>query len=328
MVEIAIPVFGYKTHVSIDRRHGFVRRFTVTSAAAHDGAQLANVRDPANTASNVWADTAYRSKANEAHLAKRGRRSKIHFRRQPGHDLTPSQRKANRARSKVRFAVEMCLTGQKHRFGLFVRTIGLAQARTKIGLANLAYNLKRFQWIEARQWRPEATSGWAPEPFSTSARPPERRFDHAKAANGVKSTANPPQLHGSSRCPNGHPVRASLGWRTRFTAFWLSQSGPQRRRDDDLGASSSRGAAIPPQRAAAHFFGGGKLAGACQPRDLAFRRNASITSSGVASHPAGTTNLTARSFCPSSRRICRTAPARRAKCKRVSFIAASWPSRT
>ena len=80
--EIAIPVFGYKTHVSIDRKHGFVRRFSVTSAAAHDGAQLANVLDPANTASDVWADTAYRSKANEAHLAKHGRRSKIHFRRQ------------------------------------------------------------------------------------------------------------------------------------------------------------------------------------------------------------------------------------------------------
>ncbi len=149
-VEIAIPVFGYKTHVSIDRRHGFVRRFSVTSAAAHDGAQLANVLDATNTASDVWADTAYRSKTNEAHLAKNGRRSKIHFRRQPGHDLTPSQRKANRARSKVRSAVETVFAGQKHHFGLFVRTIGLARARTKIGLANLAYNLKRFLWIEAR----------------------------------------------------------------------------------------------------------------------------------------------------------------------------------
>lgn len=53
-------MFGYKTHVSIDRKHGFVRRFTVTSAAAHDGAQLANVLDATNTASDVWADTAYR----------------------------------------------------------------------------------------------------------------------------------------------------------------------------------------------------------------------------------------------------------------------------
>ena len=143
-------MFGYKTHVSIDRKHGFVRRFAVTSAAAHDGAQLGNILDAANTASDVWADTAYRSRANEVHLTKHGRRSKIHFRRQPGLDLTPSQRKANRARSKVRSAVETVFAGQKHRFGLFVRTIGLARARTKIGLANLAYNLKRFLWIDGR----------------------------------------------------------------------------------------------------------------------------------------------------------------------------------
>ncbi|KQO42488.1 hypothetical protein ASF08_12855 [Methylobacterium sp. Leaf85] len=96
-VEIAVPMSGYKTHVLIDRKHGFVRRFTVTSAAAHDGVQLANVLDPANTASNAWVDTAYRSKTNEAHLAKHGRRSKIHFRRQPGHDLTPSPRRDSAA---------------------------------------------------------------------------------------------------------------------------------------------------------------------------------------------------------------------------------------
>jgi IS5 family transposase len=36
-VEIAVPVFGYKNHVGIDREHGFLRRYSVTRAAAHDG---------------------------------------------------------------------------------------------------------------------------------------------------------------------------------------------------------------------------------------------------------------------------------------------------
>jgi hypothetical protein len=58
-------VFGFKTHVSIDRKHWFA------SAAAHEGAQLANDLNPANTASDVWADTTYRSKTNEIYLAKR-----------------------------------------------------------------------------------------------------------------------------------------------------------------------------------------------------------------------------------------------------------------
>jgi IS5 family transposase len=77
-------------------------------------------------------------------------RSKIHFRRQSGFDLTPAQRKANRARSKVRGAVETVFAAQKHRFGLFVRTVGIARARTKIGLANLVYNATRFIWLETR----------------------------------------------------------------------------------------------------------------------------------------------------------------------------------
>jgi transposase, IS5 family len=150
-VEIAVPVFGYKNHLSIDRAYGFVRRFTVTDAAAHDGARLALVLDKTNTASSVWADTAYRSRGNEAHLERNGFTSKIHFRRRPGVGLTPSQRKANRARSQVRSAVETVFAAQKHRFGLIVRTIGLARARVKIGLANLTYNFGRFIWLEKRR---------------------------------------------------------------------------------------------------------------------------------------------------------------------------------
>lgn len=39
-VDIAVPVFGYKSHISIDRRHGVIRRGKITDAAANDGARL------------------------------------------------------------------------------------------------------------------------------------------------------------------------------------------------------------------------------------------------------------------------------------------------
>jgi len=149
-VEIAIPVFGYKNHVSIDRAHGFIRRFAVTNAAAHDGARLPEVLDRSNTASAVWADTAYRSQANETHMEKNGFVSKVHFRRRAGSPLTTAQAKANAARSKVRSAVETVFAAQKHRFHLFVRTIGATRARVKIALANIAYNVTRFIWLTNR----------------------------------------------------------------------------------------------------------------------------------------------------------------------------------
>ena len=39
-VDLAIPAFGYKNHVGIDRRRGLIRSWTVTDASRHDGALL------------------------------------------------------------------------------------------------------------------------------------------------------------------------------------------------------------------------------------------------------------------------------------------------
>jgi hypothetical protein len=52
-------------------------------ASRHDGALLPDL-DKDNTASDVWADTAYRSKANEKHLADNGLRSQIHRKKPKG----------------------------------------------------------------------------------------------------------------------------------------------------------------------------------------------------------------------------------------------------
>jgi transposase, IS5 family len=45
--------------------------------------------------------------------------------------------KANAKKSAVRAPIEHIFAEQKARMGLFVRTIGLARATAKIGLANL-----------------------------------------------------------------------------------------------------------------------------------------------------------------------------------------------
>jgi hypothetical protein len=47
-------------------------------------------------------------------------------------------------RSKIRAFVENVFAQQKSRMSLFIRTIGIAPARTKIDMANLTYNLTRF----------------------------------------------------------------------------------------------------------------------------------------------------------------------------------------
>jgi IS5 family transposase len=147
---IAIPVFGYKNHVGIDRTHGFIRRFVVTHAARHDGSQLGAVLDPQNTASDVWADTAYRSRANLGTLLRRGLKPRFQRAKPRGRPMPPHMARGNATRAKVRSRVEHVFATEKHGMGLVVRTIGLVRATAKITLANLAYNMRRLVWIQGR----------------------------------------------------------------------------------------------------------------------------------------------------------------------------------
>jgi IS5 family transposase len=72
-----VPVFGYKSHIGIDQRHGLIRCWTVTDAAQHDSHSFPTLLDHGNTASRVWADTAYRTKRNLEVLERRGLSERI-----------------------------------------------------------------------------------------------------------------------------------------------------------------------------------------------------------------------------------------------------------
>ena len=140
-------MFGYKNHVGIDREHGLLRRYVVTHAAAYDGGQLGAVLDRDNTASDVWADTAYRSAANLDLLERRGLKPQFQRKKPRGRKMPTHIARGNATRARVRSRVEHVFAVQKCRLGLIVRTIGMARARAKIGLANLAYNFTRLVWI-------------------------------------------------------------------------------------------------------------------------------------------------------------------------------------
>ena len=145
LLDIAIPSFGTKAHTSIDRRYRLIRCWDVTDASRHDGWLLRRgLLDPTNTGAGVWADTAYRSQQNETFLKRHGFISHIHRRRRPGRPLPAPIRRGSTRRSRDRAPVEHVFAVQKQAMGLIVRTIGLARARTKIGMANLAYNLRRL----------------------------------------------------------------------------------------------------------------------------------------------------------------------------------------
>jgi transposase, IS5 family len=145
--DIAIPIFGYKSHASIDRRHGFIRKWDVTDASRHDGRMLRRgLLDATNTGTTVWADSAYRSRANEDFMERHGFRSQVHHRKPKGRPMPAHIRRGNASRSSVRAAVGNVFAHQKGPMALCIRTIGIARARTKVGLANLTCNIRRLVW--------------------------------------------------------------------------------------------------------------------------------------------------------------------------------------
>ena len=97
----------------------------------------------------MYADSAYRSAEIEVKLKARGLRSRIHQRASRHHPLSKAQENANRQKSKVRARVEHVFGAQQTSpGGRLVRTIGIVRAKAKIGLQNLAYNIRRLVSLE------------------------------------------------------------------------------------------------------------------------------------------------------------------------------------
>jgi len=104
--------YGCKNHVNVDRQHKLVRRYHVSDAAPHDSQAADHLLMQGKTGSEVWADPAYRSEEMGAKL---------------------------RARVEHVFGTQITEMG-----GTLVRTVGLIRAKAKIGMKNLAYNMRRL----------------------------------------------------------------------------------------------------------------------------------------------------------------------------------------
>ena len=142
--------YGYKNHVNVDRRHKLIRRYKVTDASVHDSQALDDLLDDDNTASDVWADSAYRSAEIEGKLEERGLKSRIHRKAHRNRPLTEREQQGNRTRSKVRARVEHVFGAQSNDMGgALLRCIGIARAKARIGLKNLAYNMRRVIQLDA-----------------------------------------------------------------------------------------------------------------------------------------------------------------------------------
>ncbi len=128
----------------MDTGSKLIKTYEVTDASVHDSQVVEPLLEKSDANTELHADSAYRSAQIEKTLEKRGLRSKIHEKAHRNHPLTNAQMKRNRSKSRIRARVEHVFAHITNSMnGFRIRSIGIARARSIIGLINLAYNIVR-----------------------------------------------------------------------------------------------------------------------------------------------------------------------------------------
>lgn len=146
-----VSYYGYKNHIDIDVKHKLVRDYEVTDASVHDSQVVDEIIDPHNTSADVYADSAYRSVAQEQKFAEDGYRSKVHHKGKRNKPLSEFKQKVNKGRSKIRAKVEHVFGNQMMMGGKLMRCIGITRAKAVLGLRNLVYNMNRFMFLNKQK---------------------------------------------------------------------------------------------------------------------------------------------------------------------------------
>jgi IS5 family transposase len=142
--------YGYKNHVNVDVKHKLIRGYAVTDASVHDSQVFGDLLHEGNRSKDVYGDSAYRSEEILEMLKGQGYREHLQRKGYRHRKLTDWEKQGNHTRSKIRSRIEHVFGVQAMMAGdLILRTIGIARARVKIGLRNLAYNMFRFHTLVA-----------------------------------------------------------------------------------------------------------------------------------------------------------------------------------
>ena len=138
-VDFAIPAFGYKNCLGIDRRHRLIRRYPPRrGSAARTNRHQHRQRRMGRHRLSLKGQQELPCRPSAA-LADPPQEAQRQADVAPHPGRMPTNRRRCARRSSTSFA------RQKGPMRLFTRTN--ARARTKIGLANLLYNMKRVVWL-------------------------------------------------------------------------------------------------------------------------------------------------------------------------------------
>jgi len=136
--------YGYKNHVKADTRTKLIEEYIVTDASVHDSQAMEQLLTEKDEGQPLYADSAYTGEDQEAVYKKKKVINKINEKGYRNNPLTEEQKANNKEKSRIRARVEHLFGFVENSMnGSFIRTIGIARAKAKIGMMNLSYNICR-----------------------------------------------------------------------------------------------------------------------------------------------------------------------------------------
>lgn len=137
--------YGYKNHVSVDRRSKMILDYISTSAEVHDSQAIDDLLgEPRKENESFYGDSAYRSEEIELKLNEKKFKSMIHEKGYRNHPLTDVQKETNRMKSRIRARVEHIFSMMRWMGADYLRYIGKERIAEAIGMINLVYNMRRY----------------------------------------------------------------------------------------------------------------------------------------------------------------------------------------
>ena len=136
--------FGYKNHIKSDTKTKFIKKFEVTDASVHDSQPIEKLLTEEDEGQPFYADSAYTGEEQDKIYEKMKVVNEVNEKGYRNKPLTEQQKANNKEKSKTRARVEHIFGFVENSMnGSFIRTIGIARAKAKIGMMNLTYNICR-----------------------------------------------------------------------------------------------------------------------------------------------------------------------------------------
>jgi len=141
--------YGYKNHVKSDTKTKLIEKFEVTDASVHDSQPIEKLLTEKDKGQPFYADSAYTGEEQDKIYDKKKVINKVNEKGYRNKPLTEEQKANNKEKSKTRARVEHIFGFVENSMnGSFIRTIGIARAKAKIGMMNLTYNICRCKQLK------------------------------------------------------------------------------------------------------------------------------------------------------------------------------------